>query len=192
MSAVSPNVQTMTMPVPLSGSASRCASTGTSAPNTGVRTVVPASGAYRPSAGCTTSATQAGSSSGRVVATITGPPSWPANAIRYQAPRTCLSSRSAWATAVRNVTSHSAGPSARYAWPRARLRRNARCEMARASSPTVRYFVDQSTDRPIRRQMDSNARSSSSVSRWHSSTKLRRDTGTGRPPGFSGGLNPGS
>ena len=40
-SAVSPKVQIMAMPVPLSGSASWCASTGTSTSNTGVRTVEP-------------------------------------------------------------------------------------------------------------------------------------------------------
>ncbi len=40
----SPNVQIMAMPVPLSGSASSWARTGTSTPNTGVVTVVPNSG----------------------------------------------------------------------------------------------------------------------------------------------------
>ena len=40
----SPNVQIIAMPEPLSGSASRCATTGTSTPNSGVRTVVPNSG----------------------------------------------------------------------------------------------------------------------------------------------------
>ena len=43
----------------------RWASTGTSAPNSGVRTVVPSSPAKRPSSGWTTRATQAASSSGR-------------------------------------------------------------------------------------------------------------------------------
>jgi hypothetical protein len=40
-SVVSPNVQIMAIPEPLSGSASSWASTGTSTPNNGVRTVVP-------------------------------------------------------------------------------------------------------------------------------------------------------
>ena len=44
MSVVSPNVQIIAMPVPLSGSASRCARTGTPTPNSGVVTVVPNSG----------------------------------------------------------------------------------------------------------------------------------------------------
>ena len=43
-SVVSPNVQIMALPVPLSGSASSWATTGTSTPNTGVVTVVPNSG----------------------------------------------------------------------------------------------------------------------------------------------------
>src|SRR6266566_2050066 len=36
-SLLSPNVHTMAMPVPLAGSARRCASTGTSTPNSGLR-----------------------------------------------------------------------------------------------------------------------------------------------------------
>ena len=84
---VSPNVQTIAMPVPLSGSASRCPSTGTGTPNSGVSAVLPSSPAYRSSSGCATRATQAGSSSGRVVATTISPPvpaaaSPVANAIR--------------------------------------------------------------------------------------------------------------
>ena len=79
---VSPNVQTIAMPVPLAGSASGWVSTGTGTPNSGVVTVAPASAAYRPSSGCATSATQAGSSSGRVVATGSGAPSGPRNASR--------------------------------------------------------------------------------------------------------------
>ena len=43
-SVVSPKVQIIAMPEPFSGSASPWASTGTSTPNTGVRTVVPNSG----------------------------------------------------------------------------------------------------------------------------------------------------
>ncbi len=43
-SVVSPKVQIMAMPEPLSGSASSWASTGTSTPKTGVRTLVPNSG----------------------------------------------------------------------------------------------------------------------------------------------------
>ena len=44
-SVMSPNVQTMAMPVPLSGSASGWATTGTSTSKIGVRTVVPTSAA---------------------------------------------------------------------------------------------------------------------------------------------------
>ncbi len=40
-SVMSPKVQTMAMPVPLSGSARRWGSTGTSTPKSGVCTVVP-------------------------------------------------------------------------------------------------------------------------------------------------------
>ena len=40
----SPNVQIIAMPVPLSGSASSCATTGTSTPNRGVVTVEPNNG----------------------------------------------------------------------------------------------------------------------------------------------------
>ena len=46
-SVVSPNVQIMAMPDPFSGSASWCASTGTSASNSGVRTVVSKRAWYR-------------------------------------------------------------------------------------------------------------------------------------------------
>ena len=74
---MSPNVHTIAMPVPFPGSASRCASTGTSTPNSGVRTMPPISAAYRGSSGCATSATQPGSSSGRVVATTTSAGRWP-------------------------------------------------------------------------------------------------------------------
>ena len=63
----SPNVQHMAMPAPLSISASGWATTGTSTPNTGEVTVVPKSEAYRSSSGWAMRATQAGSSSGRVV-----------------------------------------------------------------------------------------------------------------------------
>ena len=156
---VSPNVHTITRPVPLPGSARWCASTGTAVPNSGVTAVRPISGAYRSSSGCATSATQAGSSSGRVVATTTSPAvPFPApssarrNATRWYAPATGRSSSSAWATAVPNVTSHSDGASARYASPRARLRRKPRWATARHRSPTVWYSVDQSTDSPSLRQ----------------------------------------
>ena len=50
-SVMSPNVHTITSPVPFAGSASRCARTGTSVPNRGVRTVVPNRGWYRSSSG---------------------------------------------------------------------------------------------------------------------------------------------
>jgi len=43
-SVVSPNVQIIAMPEPLSGCASSCASTGTGTPNSGVVTVEPNSG----------------------------------------------------------------------------------------------------------------------------------------------------
>ena len=56
----------------------------------------------------------------------------------------------------------------------------------------VRYIVDQSTDSPIRRHTSSNACSSRSVSRWHSSTKLRLEMGTWSVPGLAGGTNDGS
>ena len=72
-SVVSPNVQTMAMPVPLSGCASGCVTTGTSTPNTGVRTVEPTRPAKRASSGWATIATQLTSSSGRVVSMSTSP-----------------------------------------------------------------------------------------------------------------------
>jgi hypothetical protein len=53
----------------------------------------------------------------------------------------------------------------------------------------VRYTFDQSTDSPTRRQSFSYSASSSSVSRRHSSTKLRREIGCWSLPGFSGGSN---
>src|ERR1019366_9090053 len=97
------------------------------------------------------------------------------------------SSSSAWATAVRNVTSQMVGPSARYASPLARLRRNPRCAVAREFSSMVWYAVDQSTDSPTRRQTCSNAGSSRSVRRWQSVTKLRREIATGSPARRGGG-----
>ena len=69
---------------------------------------VPTSSAYRSSDGCTTSATQAGSSSGRVVSTVNCP-----NASEYHAPSTSRSASSACATAVPKSASQSVGPSAR-------------------------------------------------------------------------------
>ena len=71
MSVVSPKVQHMAMPAPLSFSAAEWGSTGTSTPKTGEVTVVPNSGLKRSSSGWATRATQAGSSSGRVVSTQT-------------------------------------------------------------------------------------------------------------------------
>src|SRR5260370_4876401 len=73
-SVVSPKVQIMAMPEPLSGSARRCATTGTTTPNNGLITSEPNSARYRSSSGWATSATQDGSSSGRVVSTSTGSP----------------------------------------------------------------------------------------------------------------------
>ena len=112
-SVTSPNVQTMAIPVPFSGSASSCASTGTRAPNSGVATSPPSnSGRYRSSLGWATSATHAGISSGRVVSISTAPsPSARRNNTRYAAPGIVRSSSSACATAVRKSTSHSVGAS---------------------------------------------------------------------------------
>ena len=73
-SVTSPNVQICAAPVPFSGSASSWATIGTGTRNTGVSAVVPTSGAYRSSAGFTTSATQAGMSSGREVSISRRPP----------------------------------------------------------------------------------------------------------------------
>ena len=70
-SVMSPNVQIIAMPVPLSGSASGCGRTGTRTPNNGVTTSFPNSGLYRSSSGWATNATQAGISSGRVVSIST-------------------------------------------------------------------------------------------------------------------------
>ena len=108
---MSPNVHTMTSPVPLAGSASRWARIGTGTPNTGVIAVWPIRAAYRSSSGWATSATQAGSSSGRVVAMTTSEAAV-ANARRLNVPGVSRSSISACATAVPKVTSHSAGASA--------------------------------------------------------------------------------
>ena len=130
-------MHTIAIPDPLSGSASGCASTGTGTPNTGVSTEDPNRDWYRASSGCATSATQAGSSSGRVVSIHTGDPSAARKEIRWNAPATSRSSSSACATAVWKVTSHSVGASARYASPRERLRRNARCDTRRAASLIV-------------------------------------------------------
>ena len=167
------------MPVPLAGSASGCARTGTSTPNTGVRTAAPTRSAYRSSSGWQTSATHAGSSSGRVVSISTSRPSGPVNRSRWYAPGRSRSSSSACATAVPYPTSHRVGASAWYASPRARLRRNARWLAARAADPIVVYVSDQSTDSPSRRHSASNAFSSSTVSSSHSSMKLRREIAVG-------------
>ena len=80
----SPNVQHMTRPDPLSGSAASCAMTGSSTPYRGEVTVWPKSPAYRSSSGCAMSATQAAMSSGRVVSMCTGPaPSVRSKATRW-------------------------------------------------------------------------------------------------------------
>src|ERR1039457_4275002 len=83
------------------------------------------------------------------------------------------------------------GPSARYASPRARLRRNPRCAVAREFSSMVWYAVDESTDSPIPRQTCANAGSSRSVRRWQSVTKLRREIATGSPSCRAGGAERG-
>src|SRR2546421_4070226 len=183
----SPNVHTIAIPVPLSGAASGWAYTGMSTWNSGEWTVRPTRSAYRGSDGWHTSATQAGSSSGRVVSTSTS-----SKRRRWYAPGRSRYSSSACATAVENVASHSVGASARYASPRARLRRNARWLAVRARSPIVAYWYVQSTDSPTVRHNVSYAFSSSAVSRTHSSMKLRRETGTGAGPGDDGGTNAGS
>jgi hypothetical protein len=72
-SVVSPNVQIMAIPEPLSGCASSWATTGSSTSNSGEVTVVPNSGWYRSSSGWATRATHAGRSSGRVVSMKTFP-----------------------------------------------------------------------------------------------------------------------
>src|ERR1700689_2213801 len=59
--------------------------------------------------------------------------------------------------------------------------------MAREPSSMVWYAIDQSTDSPIRRQACSKACSSRSVSRWQSTTKLRRETWAGWPSWRGGG-----
>ena len=66
-SVTSPKVQIMAIPEPLSGSARWWARTGTSTPKSGVCTVEPKRAAYRSSSGWATRATQAATSSGRVV-----------------------------------------------------------------------------------------------------------------------------
>ena len=70
---MSPNVQIIATPVPFSGSASSWATIGTSAPNSGVTAVLPTSDRYRSSDGFVTSATHAGTSSGRDVSISTCP-----------------------------------------------------------------------------------------------------------------------
>lgn len=101
------------------------------------------------------------------------------NRSRWYAPGRSRSSSSAWATAVAKPTSQSVGASAWYASPRARLRRNARWLVARATRPIVVYVSDQSTDSPSRRHSASKTCSSAAVSRSHSATKLRRSIGVG-------------
>ena len=82
-SVVSPKVQIMAMPVPLSGAASSWATIGTSTPNSGVRADFPNSGWKRSSSGWATRATQAGSSSGRVVSIQIAWPSGPSKRILW-------------------------------------------------------------------------------------------------------------
>ncbi len=83
-SVMSPNVQIMAIPVPFSGSASSCATIGTSAPNSGVTAVRPTRARYRSSVGFATSATHAGISSGREVSISTQPcPSAMSNRTRW-------------------------------------------------------------------------------------------------------------
>jgi hypothetical protein len=79
-----------------------------------------------------------------------------------------------------------------YASPRARARRNARCDAARASAPIVVYVIDQSTESPRRRHNASKAASSTAVSTVHSSTKLRREIARGGSKALSGGVKEGS
>ena len=106
---MSPNVQIIATPVPFSGFASGCAFKGTRALNSGVTTSVPNSGWKRGSSGCATSATQAGSSSGRVVSISMAPPSARVKRSLWYAPGVSRSSSSACATAVRKSTSQSVG-----------------------------------------------------------------------------------
>ena len=80
---VSPKVQIIAIPAPLSGCASSWAFTGTSTPNSGEVTVVSNSSRYRSSSGCATRATQEGSSSGRVVSIHTFCPSGRWKEIRW-------------------------------------------------------------------------------------------------------------
>ena len=80
-------MQIIAMPAPLSGWASGCAITGTSTPNRGEVTVVPNRPWYRSSSGWATSATHAGSSSGRVVSMYTVEPvvsAFPAASLRVK------------------------------------------------------------------------------------------------------------
>ena len=105
--------------------------------------------------------------------------------MRWYAPGRSRSSSSACATAVLKSTSHSVGASVAYASPRARPRRNARWAARRARSPIVSYVCSQSTDRPSRLKVSSKTFSSSSVSRWHSSTKFCRLMATCGVPFFS-------
>ena len=120
--------------------------------------------------------------------TTGSPPSVRANAIRWYAPGISRSSSSACATAVRKSTSQSVGASCAYASPRARLRRNARWLARWLTGPIVVYVCAQSTESPSVRHSCSNAFSSSSVSRRHSSTKLRREMLTGSLAGLSGAV----
>ncbi len=112
-SVVSPNVQIMATPVPFSGSASSWATIGTDTPKSGVVACWPKSGWKRSSSGWATTATHAGSSSGRVVSISSGAPSGPVKTSLWYAPGSSLSVSSACATDVFMSTSHSVGDSAR-------------------------------------------------------------------------------
>src|SRR6202020_121642 len=108
----------------------------------------PNRGRYRASSGCATSATQAGSSSGRVVSIHTGPVGeW--NEIRWNAPATSRSSSSARAPAVWEVTSHSVRASARDASPRGQVRQKP------ALRPPPARVADRRVEQgPVDRQAD--------------------------------------
>ena len=97
LSVSSPKVQHMTRPVPFSRSTFASATIGTSMLNSGVRAFLPSY--FAASSGWYISATQAGSSSGRVVITGAG---WPSmlNRMMFCELAISLSTISAWAMAV--------------------------------------------------------------------------------------------
>ena len=174
----SPKVHTIAMPVPLAGSANGWAYTGTLAPKTGRTGDRPINAAYRSSSGWQTSATHAGSSSGRVVSTSTAMPSAPVKRSRWYAPVApgpparpapprCRTSRPT-ATAPRRCTPHpgrgcAGTPAARW---RGRARRWSCTGRTSRSSTRAGATAPRTPARPR------------SVCRVHSSTKLRRAIGT--------------